>query len=105
VQSLASGAVVARAGVATNGSTIRGDAVVDMGGSSKAHARARRLSLAGTKIMRALRIGRYKIVIRLSATARKRLRHMRKPRLTLRLRMTAPSGPPLVVSRTVTLKR
>jgi hypothetical protein len=103
VQSLAAGAVAAKAGVATNGSTVRADALVDMPRARR--ARAGRLSLAGTTVMRALKAGRYNIVVRLSATAKRRLRHMRKPKVTLRLRMTAPTGPPLIVTRIVTLKR
>jgi hypothetical protein len=102
VQSLASGAVVARAGVATADSTVRAEALVDMPRAGS--ARAGRLSLAGRTIMRGLRVGRYNVTVRLSATAKRRLRHMRKPKLTLRLRMSAPTGKPLIVTRTVTLK-
>lgn len=45
VQRLGSGALVAFAGVATDGSTVRVDALIDMGGSRM--ARVRRLSLIG----------------------------------------------------------
>jgi hypothetical protein len=102
VQSLASGAVVAVAGVATNGSSVQADTLVDIGRSSK--GRASRLALVGRTIMRGLRIGRYKVVVRLSAKARRRLKQMRRPKVTLRLKMTAPTGRPLIVTRIVTLK-
>lgn len=55
--------------------------------------------------MRDLRIGRHKIVVRLSAKAKKAFKRLRRAKITLRLRMTAPTGRPLTVTRTVLLKR
>jgi hypothetical protein len=103
VQSLASGRVVATAGVATNGSTVRADALADvrrLGGR-----RASRLSPIGAKLMSGLRVGRHKVVVRLSAKGRKAFKRLRRVKITLRLRMTASTGKPLIVTRTVTLKR
>jgi hypothetical protein len=104
VQGLASGAVTASAGVVTNGTTVRGEVLAEMGGSKRTSARASRLTLIGQSTMPGLARGRYKVVVRLSAKARKAFK-LRKVKVTLRLRMTAPTGRPLVVTRTVTLKR
>jgi hypothetical protein len=97
VQSLASGAIAASAGVVTDGSTIRAE-VFD--GAAKRGAR--RLA---TKLMPRLKSGRYNVIARLSSKAWRRLNGMRKPKVTLRLTMLAPTGLPLVVTRTVKLKR
>jgi hypothetical protein len=94
-QGLNGGNVTASAGVATNNSTVR----------AEVFTRARRRSLIGQKTMTGLPIGRYTIVIRLSAKARKAFKRLRRTTVTLRLRMTAPTGPPLIVTRTVTLRR
>jgi hypothetical protein len=55
--------------------------------------------------MPGLAIGRYTVTVRLSAKARKAFRRLRRTKVTLRLRMTAPTGYPLIVGGTVTLKR
>jgi hypothetical protein len=55
--------------------------------------------------MTGLPTGRYKLVVRLSAKAKKAFKRLRRVTVTLRLRMTAPTGRPLIVTRDVTLKR
>jgi hypothetical protein len=103
VQSLAAGAVVASAGVATARTSVRAEVLAKLSGSRK--ARTSRLTLIGHKTMPGLPVGRYKVVVRLSDKARKAFKHLRKVKVTLRLVMTAPTGKPLKVTRTVTLKR
>lgn len=55
--------------------------------------------------MRGLRIGRYNVSVRLNAKTRRALKRVRRTKVRLRLVMTAPTGFPLVVTRTVTLRR
>jgi hypothetical protein len=108
IQGLASGAVAATAGVATNNTSIRAEVLADLGAkNTRARAAKRRpsLTLIGQKTMSRLGIGRYKVVVRLSAKARKAFKRLRKVKVTVRLRMTAPTGRPLSVTRTVTLRR
>ncbi|MDX6644058.1 MAG: autotransporter family porin, partial [Solirubrobacteraceae bacterium] len=110
VQSLASGAVAASAGVVTSNSSIRAEVLADMGATTKTKARAAKkrvpkLTLIGQKTMNGLPAGRYKVVVRLSAKAKKAFKRLRRVNVTLRLRMTAPTGRPLIVSKVVTLKR
>jgi hypothetical protein len=108
VQSLAAGAVAATAGVETANSSIRAEVLADMGAKTKARASKKRrpsLSLIGQKTMSGLPVGTYKLVVKLNAKAKKAFKRLKKVKVTLRLRMTAPTGLPLVVSGVVTLKR
>jgi hypothetical protein len=97
VQGLAGGTVTATAGVATNNSSVHAEVFAKL-------ARKPR-TLIGRKTMTRLRVGRHKVVIRLSARARRAFKRLRRVKVSVRLRMTAPSGRPLIVTRTVTLKR
>ncbi|MDX6668450.1 MAG: hypothetical protein QOK04_1830, partial [Solirubrobacteraceae bacterium] len=108
VQSLASGQISAFAGVAENGTTVRADAFADLGTSTKARSsrtRAKRMQLIGSTLMRKLGRGRYTVVVRLSKKARRAFKRKRLAKVSLRLQMTAPTGPPFILTRSVTLKR
>jgi len=108
VQSLTSGQVSAFAGVAENGTTVRAAAFADLGGQAKARtsrARPRHMQLIGSTLMRRLGIGRYTVVVHLNRRARRAFRGRRKAKVSLRLKMTAPTGMPFILTRSVTLKR
>lgn len=103
MQGLRSRRIVAFVGVASDGSVAQASAFVDLRGAGK--AQASRLQLIGQTTRRGLRIGRYKLSVRYSTKTRRALDHRRKAIVRLRLRMNAPTGKPLSLTRTVTLTR
>jgi hypothetical protein len=103
IEKLSSMAVTVLAAPAKDGTNVQVDAFADLGHSAK--ARVSRTQAIGSTTMRALRAGHYNAVVRLNAGARKAFKRLRKVKVTLRLRMTAPTGRPLTATRTVTLER
>jgi hypothetical protein len=103
VESFSSGEVSVSAGASEAGTTAQAQAFIDQ--PRQRHARASRLQLVGQTTMRGLGIGWHRLAVRFNAKTKKQLKRLRKVKVTLRLRMIAPTGSPLIVTRTVTLKR
>ncbi|MDX6668318.1 MAG: hypothetical protein QOK04_1698 [Solirubrobacteraceae bacterium] len=103
VESLGSGEVAVSAGAAEAGTTAQAEAFIDQ--PRQRNARATRLQMVGQTTLQGLGIGWHPLAVRFNAKTRKQLKRLRKSTVTLRLRMTGPTGPPLIITRTVTLKR
>jgi hypothetical protein len=108
VQRLSSGRLLAIAGAAEDGTTVRADAFAALGGSARprsSRSRANRPQLIGSSLMRSLRRGRHTVVVRLSKKARRAFKRARRVTVLLSLRMTAPTGRPLLLTHRITLRR
>lgn len=108
VQSLSRGKVSAVAGVAKDRTTVRADVFADMGPATTARtsrARAPHMRLIGSTLMGGLHVGRYTVVVHLTKKASRALSMRRKVTVSVRLKMTAPTGAPFILTRSVTLKR
>lgn len=101
VQRLRPRRIVAFVGVTSDGSTAQASAFADLRGAGK--ATASRLTLIGQTTRRGLTLGRYKLSVRYTTKTRRALRRRRKATVRLRLRLSAPTGTPLILTRTVTL--